>query len=152
VQGVSFTAADRFSGDFAVRFAVPGRQGGTAAFLVMTAPTPTLGQYRFVRFAWKQTGGTYARIDFIADGNIVDGYLAGKTHPDQFVKLSEAPPRQWTEVTRDLFADRLGNYVGTGEIKLNGLRIETDGELLLDGVWVGRSLRDLDRLQPRNLD
>ena len=83
-----------------------------------------------------------------------DGYFAGKPGPDERTRLSDTIPTAWTVVTRDLAADRLGGYANPSVVTLtiDGLRIETDGELLLDAVWLGRSLKDLERLQPRPLE
>lgn len=147
-----FIRSDKFSGEACLKLP-PGRHGGASNYTAGTGPNPNLGEYRYARFAWKQTGGTYCQISFMTKLFPLNAYLAGKPLPDPHVKVADAIPAKWTVVTRDLYADRLGNYQGVpAVVAFDGLRIESDGELLLDSVWLGRSLKDLDRLTPRAME
>jgi hypothetical protein len=147
-----FTRAEKFSGEACLKLP-PGKHGGACQYAAATGPNPNLGEYRFVRFAWKQTGGSFCQITFLSKLHALNSYAAGKPPPDPHVKVAEAIPAKWTMLTRDLYTDRLGNYQGDPKLHVfDGLRIESDGELLLDGVWLGRSAKDLDRLTPRVLE
>jgi hypothetical protein len=51
-----------------------------------------------------------------------------------------------------MMPDRAGTFSTAQQLTLDSILIESDGTLLIDGFWLGRSARDLDRLQPRPLE
>ncbi len=114
---------------------------------------PGPGEYRYLQFAWKSVGGS-GRIclQLIDDGKAQNqsggatkySYHSGPSPAceGQAVVVNEAPPTQWTLVTRDLFAD-------FGEFTLTGIgAIYLDGKsALFDHIYLGRSIADFDNIQ-----
>jgi hypothetical protein len=104
---------------------------------------PGLGEYRFVRFAWRADRactGTMLQLHTLTDWNI--RYVAGRDEPGWGSKqIAEKPPARWTVVTRDLFAD-------FGEHTIRGIAFTAfSGQAAwFDHVYFGRSVADLDRI------
>ncbi len=139
VKSFGWSTADRYSGFGSLRV-VEGTRGGNA-FAVFLAESPPAGQYRYVRFAVKQVKGTRLRVGFVADTVPVANYVFGAAAAgEKCVRLADAPPAEWTVVTRDLIAD-----AGVAGVGVSGLWVETDGEAFVDYVLFGRSARDLNR-------
>jgi hypothetical protein len=104
---------------------------------------PGLGEYRFVRFAWRadrECTGLMLQLHTLTDWNI--RYVAGRDEPGWGSKqVAEKPPARWTVVTRDLFAD-------FGEHTIRGIAFTAfSGKTAwFDHVYFGRSVADLDRI------
>jgi len=82
--------------------------------------------------------GTYA---FIHIGGA--GYYVGKsTTGERLYTVVQSPSADWIVVTRDLTTDSKGGFT------IDSLKVETDGEAQFDAVYLGRSLRDLNRMYP----
>jgi hypothetical protein len=115
---------------------------------------PRLGQYRYVRFAWKKKGGTRICLQLGHDGHFgpeedaspspTFRYDAG-TGPVSYkaaLRIATAKPSEWTVVTRDLYAD-------FGKFTLTGLSFAAvDGDYaLFDHIYLGRSMDDFQRIE-----
>lgn len=103
---------------------------------------PDAGQFRYVRFAWKKTGGNSLMVQFHGSDPVSweHRYFAGSGVPPwQSIKISESTPEDWVVVTRDLWTD-FGNLTITGMAftPIDG----THGHF--DHVLLGRSVADLD--------
>ena len=119
------------------------------------AEMPALGQYRYVRFAWKRTVGPGIMLQLHASPNAWHRYYAG-TVSDQtkswgaMIRVGDKPPRKWEVVTRDLFQD-FGPFTITG---IGFSPMEGAGQGFFDHIYLGRTIEDLDRMtaQKKNVD
>ncbi|MFN0051256.1 MAG: NPCBM/NEW2 domain-containing protein [Planctomycetales bacterium] len=147
--------AERFVGQSSVRISGGFRQTDPAApVLGAIRLTPRLGEYRFLRFAWKKKGG--ARIGLhlahhgqwgATEGTDPRAGFRYRCGPEEgqggqpgFV-LRDRAPEQWEVVVRDLAAD-------FGEFDLTGLRLAApDGEAAwFDQIYLARRPQDFERL------
>jgi len=109
---------------------------------------PALGQFRYLRFAWKSRGGQGVMIELAADGKWPPAekplrrYYAGKNTTDwQALEVSPQVPTQWVVVTRDLWQD-------FGPFTLTGIApTAMGGEALFDRIQLLRTLDDLKPAQ-----
>jgi HEAT repeat protein len=107
---------------------------------------PQLGQYRYVRFAWKKIGKGGIGIQF---GNAARfglggmGYCAGrgKQHSANLKDVTEVAPADWVVVTRDLYKD-----FGAFQVQGISLRLIGPGEALFDHIYLGRTVEGLDKI------
>jgi hypothetical protein len=144
-QGASELAlepADRFSGAVSLRVTPAQRSAAWLPnwyFPIVEKPGP--GQYRFLRFAWKKRKGEKCMLQLAAAGSWQFRYFAGRNPQNMVWLLDPAVPEGWQVHTLDLFAHFRG-------FTLTGLAVAPlDGEcLLLDHVYLARSLDDLKRL------
>lgn len=81
---------------------------------------PQVGEYRFVRFAWKSPKASGVMIEWAADGawppanEPIRRYFAGKNLTGwQAVGVAPRIPLEWTVMTRDLWKD-FGDFTLTG--------------------------------------
>ncbi|HYT88356.1 MAG TPA: hypothetical protein VEL76_06520 [Gemmataceae bacterium] len=109
------------------------------------AEKPGLGQYRYLRFAWKREGGTGIMIQLHASSSWNHRYVAGKASPQTAnwgarIIVTEMVPSDWVVVTRDLFKD-------FGAVTITGMALTPmdGGSGLFDHFYLGRSVEDLDR-------
>jgi len=115
--------------------AIPGWQ-----FRIAEHPGP--GEYRYLRFAWKQEQGEGVMLELAADGVwpaadvSTHRYYSGTNGSAwKATRVSEERPAEWTIVTRDLWQD-------SGGFTLTGLAPTAfGGEALFDDI---RLLRTLD--------
>jgi hypothetical protein len=114
---------------------------------------PSLGEFRFIRFAWKSRGRSSIALHFSRDDEwgTAEGtdprlgfrYRAGRdpqTITGPAYELREEPPQEWESVTRDLYGD-------FGAFDLTGLRFSAgaEGSAEFDDIRVGRREEDLKR-------
>ncbi len=116
--------------------ALPGWQ-----YPIVEKPGP--GEYRYLRFAWKQPDGLGVMIELAAAGQWpaadvpLHRYFAGQnTTPWQATCISPDRPTQWTVVTRDLWQD-FGPFTLTGMAPT-----ALGGEALFDSIQLLRTLGD----------
>jgi hypothetical protein len=111
------------------------------------AENPGVGQYRYLRFAWKRTVGPGIMLQLHTPSNAWHRYYAG-TVSDQtkswgaMTKIADEPPRKWEMVTRDLFQD-------FGPISVTGIGftpMQGGGAGFFDHIYLGRTIADLDRM------
>ncbi len=113
---------------------------------------PGNGEYRYLTFAWKKSGGEHLALQINHDGDwgAVDNkpatfrYSAGAG--DCFggtLMIAEKPPVEWTLITRDLFAD-------FGEFTFNGIALSPhDGDFAsFDHIYLGHSADDFEQTPP----
>jgi len=111
---------------------------------------PELGQYRYLRFAWKridkpaQTVGIMIQLN--SNGSWNQRYYAGYRSDlastwGPMIQVDKDLPSEWTVVTRDLFKD-FGSMTLTG-FALTPMDHGVAG--LFDHVYLGRTIKDLER-------
>lgn len=109
---------------------------------------PAIGEYRFIRFAWKKRGAGAILFEVARNGTWREqpqtngAWVAGKnTSGWGAVDLAAEPPQEWTVVTRDLWAD--GHW---GDFDLTGISLTAldGGEALIDSILLGRDVESLD--------
>jgi hypothetical protein len=141
---LEWTTVDRYSGRGALRIVNGLRSGPLGSLKATLVDMPAAEQqYRYLRFAIRQIGGTQLRIALTTDNNIpVVSYNFGKRQAEKKeIQIADFPPSKWTVHTRDAWAD-CGQLTSPAIL---GLLIETDGEALIDFVYLGRSVRELNR-------
>jgi tRNA A-37 threonylcarbamoyl transferase component Bud32 len=155
---VSLEGLDVCSGTSAVRYGPPGMQRfwmPNWRFPLSTRNEP--GHYRYLRFAWKKIAGRRATIVIFLDYSYKVRYRVGFLHAGdpmgiaappglvtKSVQVGASPPTEWKIETVDLGAEFDGNsLVGIGVI------VEDGEALLLDHVFLSRSLKDLKAAVPR---
>jgi hypothetical protein len=143
----SLEASDCYTGPYCLRV-TPDQKvalpGGNWRFPIME--TPNAGEYRYLRFAWKKRGGSKCVIQLHGDpGGWEHRYHAGAEGWGKGVQVAKESPAEWQVHTVDLLKDFGGAWT------LNGLAISPmDGEyMLLDHVYLGRSLADFQKLPAR---
>jgi hypothetical protein len=104
---------------------------------------PGPGEYRYLRFAVKMRSGTFANIVLGSPEVAVTYAIAKPAADNRSYVIADKPPSDWLVVTRDLQTDAHANFLETL------FKIETDGEVMLDGVYLGRSVRDLNKFTPK---
>ena len=118
---VRLDTSDPFSGKAALAVTPPQRFSDSIPgweFRIRENPGP--GEYRYLRFAWKQRSGHGAMVELADDGRWPPAespgrrYYAGRnTTGWAAVCVDEESPGEWTVIERDLWAD-LGNFTLTG--------------------------------------
>jgi hypothetical protein len=101
---------------------------------------PGLGEYRFLRFAWKAEGGDGIMLELAADGRwppadkTTRRYFAGHNATGwSAVQVSSTAPTAWTVETRDLWKD-------FGEFTLTGIApTASGGPVLFDRIELLRN-------------
>ncbi len=101
---------------------------------------PGPGEFRYLRFAWKQDAGDGSMIELASSGRWPDAddsrfrYYSGRnTTAWNALRLAAEPPREWTVVTRDLWRD-------FGAFTLTGIApTAMGGDVLLDRVELRRT-------------
>ena len=116
-----FIRSDKFVGQVSLRVTPPQRFSPRIKgweFRIRERPGP--GEYRYLRFAWKSAGADGVMLELADDGRWPPAerplrrYHAGRnTTGWQSVEISPFAPREWTVVTRDLWAD-FGDFTLTG--------------------------------------
>ena len=109
------------------------------------AETPGPGEFRYLRFVWKARGAG-VMLELAADGGwpgaheAIRRYHSGRNTSGWAARQVAAdPPRDWTVVTCDLWAD-------FGPFTLTGLApTAMGGEAFFDRIELSRTLEDLER-------
>ncbi len=114
---------------------------------------PGPAEFRYLRYAWKKTGGGGAMLEVAREGKWPPAkatpapggrYVAGpnETGMDAIV-VDDAAPQDWTVVTIDLWKD-------LGDCEVTGLSLMATGggETLFDAMLLGSSIADLDAWSP----
>lgn len=104
---------------------------------------PGLGEFRYLRFAWKSVGANGIMLELASDGEwLVAGlplrrYASGhNTTGWQAVQISPEVPQKWVTVTRDLWQD-------FGDLTITGIAPTVcGGAAHFDQVELLRSLQD----------
>jgi hypothetical protein len=152
-------ATDHYLGTASLKVTPPAR--GAVRLLatpIAIRESPKLGEYRFLRFAWKKKGGQQIALQIGHDGRFgpLDAeetapgnsfrFYSGE-RPASFgaaIRLADSVPGDWTDYTRDLYAE-FGNF------DLTGLSLDAvDGEYaLFDHIYLARKLDDLQKIEVR---
>jgi hypothetical protein len=167
--GASLVRDDVHSGTAALRISPPAR--GNARLQGLDAAIrnrPRIGEYRYLRFAWKKSGGGTIGLQFEHPGRRgtngdrgaaimhrsrtrldergkLRGYRftagRGATDDQPAVQLDRNPPADWSVVTRDLFGD-------LGDFTLTGLSFSCpDGDFaLFDHIYLARTQQDFSSI------
>jgi hypothetical protein len=104
------------------------------------AENPEVGQYRYLRFAWKAEGLTGIMLQLHDERDWHIRYTAGANKFGWETKtVAETPPAEWTVVTIDLFKD-------FGKREIHGIALTAfDGTAgYFDHIYLARSLAELD--------
>ena len=148
---------DKFSGQTCLRINGDQKYATKLPGLsVKVRENPGPGEVRYIRFAWKKTGGNSICLQLNHDGTFGPGgtgregakfrYHAGpggECYGGSLV-IDEKLPAKFEVVTRDLFAD-------FGEFTLDGLAFSAvDGQAaFFDHLYLGRSLADFDLIKEK---
>jgi hypothetical protein len=111
------------------------------------AEKPKVGEYRYLRFAWKADGcaGIMLQLHDEKDWHI--RYTAGIDQFNWGTKfVADKPPAEWRVVTKDLFKDH-------GERTITGIALTAFGgqAAYFDHIYFGRTVEDLDRIDATGL-
>ncbi len=145
----SLAAAERLHAKAGLRITPPQRfNPRIPGWEYKITEAPTLGEYRYLRFAWKSRGGGLGvMIELAGDGRWPPAdkplwrYYAGRNGTGwAAVEVSPQAPDEWTVVTRDLWKD-FGTFTLTG-IAPTAIQ----GEALFDRIEL---LRSLDEGKPK---
>jgi hypothetical protein len=138
-------AGDCFSGATCLKVAGYQRyRDALAGWAYPVVGKPRPGEYRYLRFAWKKPEGLGVMLQLCVGGTDWGRYYSGVNAVgfQPALQLSPEPPREWTVVTRDLFAD-----FGQVPFTLTGMAFTPmDGVALFDHMYLGRTTEDLDRV------
>ncbi len=149
---LEWTEEDSFTGVACMR--ISGGWRGAAAISGWELPIryrPRLGEFRYLRFAWRVRGAG-AALQLGHDGrfgpDLTDmrqtfAYQAGSGMPlvGAATRIGDEPNDEWRLVTRDLYAD-FGSFTLTGL----ALAAPAGGEALIDHVYLARSPDDFDAI------
>ena len=138
-------ASDPYSGKVALVISPPQRFSATIPgwnFPIREKPGP--GQYRYLRYAWKQRTGRGVMLELADNGHwpAADAprqrYFAGTNTTNwAAICVDEVTPAEWTIVERDLWAD-------FGDFTLTGLApTAMGGEVLFDRIELLQALEPL---------
>jgi hypothetical protein len=138
--------ADVYSGGSALRVTPLQRHSRQIlgwTWRIVEKPTAA-GEYRYIRFAWKKAGGEGIAVQLHDQARTwIVRYHAGKNvlNWQPSIGVADAIPKEWTVVTRDLWADN-----GKQPMTLTGMAFTAfDGQHgLFDHVMLGRTVADLD--------
>lgn len=162
-EGEGFAETDDvspYAGAAAIKFAAPGQWAPALPGLpVAISEHPRLGQFRYLRFAWRIEGGKRVCLELGHNGAFGPPedrktprdsfrYDAGQGEASRgaALRLGGNPPSPWVEVTRDLYAD-FGEFELTGL----GLALPEGATAWLDHVYLGRTLQDFEKIDvPKN--
>ena len=116
-----FITREKFSGESSLLITPPQRYcDRIKGWEFRIREKPTVGEYRFIRFAWKAPQASGVMLEFAADGQWPPAdqplrrYFAGRNlTPWQAVGVAPRPPGDWTVMTRDLWED-FGDFTLTG--------------------------------------
>jgi hypothetical protein len=138
-------AGDCFSGASCLKVAGYQRyRDALAGWVYPVVGKPRPGEYRYLRFAWKKPEGNGVMLQLCVGGADWGRYYSGINAVgfQPALQLSPQIPREWTVVTRDLFAD-----FGQVPFTLTGMAfVSMDGVALFDHIYLGRTIEDLDRV------
>lgn len=150
-----FVTDDKYSGAGSVRLTAGERENPNInGWNYGVRTNPDLGEFRFIRFAWKRPEGRRRALHLAGDGRFVPDkgrnerdslrYMAGGSGRRDFgpsINVDRRTERDWDVVTRDLVGD-------FGEFNLTGMRLLCpDGDAaLFDHIYLARRLQDLERL------
>lgn len=148
-----FETADHERGAGSLRMS-PGQRGDPNLGLSLPIrENPRLGEYRYVRFAWKKLGSGSIGLHLAHNGQFAPEetnmarasfrYAAGvdRREKRRSAIIDGMKPNEWQVVTRDLYAD-------FGPFQWTGFMLDApDGEgALFDVIYLARRREDLDAL------
>ena len=118
---VEFTTSDKFSGETSLRVTPPQRYSSKIeGWGFRIREKPVVGEYRYIRFAWKSAHASGVMLELADDGQWPPAekplrrYFAGKNLTGwEAVEVASSLPEDWTIVTRDLWKD-FGDFTLTG--------------------------------------
>lgn len=146
---IGLETKDKYSGAASVK--VTGTRREHSRFLgeIRIRKEPGRGEFRYIQFAWKKSGGTAIGIELARSfGYGIERAMgpsyryhsgSGKPWNTDSLMIDEKLPEDWVLVTRDLFTD-------FGEFTLTGLSLNpVDGShALFDHIRLGRTLQDFE--------
>lgn len=142
---------DRYSGEASLRL-IGVQRWGIDSFQIRVSirEKPGPGEYRYLRFAWKKFGGQRFGLQLHGTSPQLEDWRRYHLGPEEktfgswpglSIRLAEEIPKEWTVVTRDLFAD-------FGEFDIRGMALTNfDGQAgLFDHIYLARDKEDFARL------
>ena len=145
-----FVTTDKYSGESSLRITPPQRYSARIeGWAFRIRERPTVGEYRYVRFAWKSPKASGVMLEFADNGEwpepnqTLRRYFAGKNLTAwQAVGIAPRPPGDWTVMTRDLWQD-FGDFTLTGFAPT-----AIGGPALFDRIELLRTLDDATTSAP----
>ena len=154
---VSLETTDVFSGARCLKVTPPGAfacvielRGQHFPWEYYVAESPVQGEFRYILFAWKKTGGSAIAMMLINDSYenynqngyfiVNDGSSLNLTYPHmKMIKTGSSLPDDWQYVIRDLYAD-------FGEMMITGihLRPENGEYALYDSIYLSSTREELE--------
>ena len=146
---IALESKDKYSGTASVKLTGVRKEHPRFLGEIRIRKEPGRGEFRYIQFAWKKSGGTAIGIELGRSFNYgperpmgpTYRYHAGPGKPwgTDSLLLSDKLPEEWVLVTRDLFTD-------FGEFTLTGLSLNpVDGShALFDHIRLGRTLQDFE--------
>jgi len=116
-----FITSDKHSGESSLRITPPQRfSPRIKGWEFRIREQPAVGEYRYIRFAWKSPQASGVMIELADNGQWPPAdqplrrYFAGRNLTNwQAVGIAPRPPADWTVMTRDLWQD-FGDFTLTG--------------------------------------
>ena len=141
---------DVFSGKSAIKI-VPMQRFSPkiAGWGYRIAEKPKVGEYRYLRFAWRADGARGIMLQMHDEKDWRVRLTAGIDMYNWGTKfVAPAPPPAWTVVTRDLFTE-----FGGVERTIQGIALTVfDGRAgYFDHIYLARTIDDLDRIDATGL-
>ena len=152
-EGFAYLPGDRASGESALLITGQRQADRIPGWNFPVREHPKVGEYRYIRFAWRKRGGGGMMIELAHDGGWRDrgetnaAWVAGtNTTGWPAISLGEATPVEWTVVTRDLWADggSWGDWSVTGFCATSIGR----GEFSIDSMILGPTIESLEAYRP----
>jgi len=138
---VAIETEDRLSGTASLAVAPPIRYSPRIPdWQYRVVESPGVGEFRYLRFAWKSRGGVGVMIELADDGSFppngkpIRRYHSGKnTTTWKSLEVSSETPVEWAVVTCDLWKD-------SGQFTLTGIALNAfGGEALFDRIELLRT-------------
>lgn len=141
---ISWETGNRHAGQRSVRIAAPGRYTLRLPHEAAVRERPTLGEYRYIRFAFRKVGQGRVAVELgrreeNAQAVRYDAGVGAPSYGAAARVWSLELPDQWIVMTRDLYAD-----FGKSDITSLTLSVPDGEAAFFDHVYLARSLKDFD--------
>lgn len=150
---VAIEYEDRYTGSAALKVTPRERANpNVPGMAIQIREHPQLGEFRYIRFAWRKEGGNNICLQLANDGQWGPDkrrqrqssyrYEAGKRGDRSYGaahRVSDKLPKEWEVITRDLYSD-------FGECTITGISLtaEDGSHALFDHIYFARTMQDFE--------